>query len=236
MSDSPLDLDRPEAGDHEMLDQTRLADELGDGPEDRGTLGTSPTLLDDVRKGDAAAWTRLDRLYRPLIAHWLRRNGVAQADLDDMEQDLLMVLCRRLPEWVYDRARGSFRAYVKTIVRNAGIKYRLRRARDQKLGLGGVGGTDHEEVVRAQTASAVDNSNDDDPFDLGFHRRVLELACEQVRTEVSAKTWAVFEQVDLLHRPDAEVAAEFGIRVGNLYVMRSRVRARLARHIEGMNV
>jgi RNA polymerase sigma factor (sigma-70 family) len=207
---------------------------------DRGTLATSATLLDDARSGSNDAWLRFVSLYRPLIRHWLKLNGVAEGDLDDMEQDLLLVLFKRLAGWTYDRSRGSFRGYVKTIVRNAVSKYHHDGQRRRQLGLGGVGGTDHEEVVRGHGKSVrgerVDPEENDDQFDTEFHRRAFEIAREQVRGEVDAKTWAIFEQVDLLHRPVATVAAEFAERTGNVYVIRSRVRARLRRRIEEMDV
>ena len=48
-------------------------------PPDRSPEGTSLTLLERVRAGDADGWRRLVALYRPLVFHWCQRGGVSGA-------------------------------------------------------------------------------------------------------------------------------------------------------------
>ena len=47
-------------------------------------------------------------LYTPLIHDWLRRHGIADADSDDLTQDVMQVLLR-LPHFRHDLRPAAFR-------------------------------------------------------------------------------------------------------------------------------
>src|SRR5262245_31193210 len=59
-----------------------------------GSSATDLSLIERVQRGDQAAWTRLDACYQRLIVHWGRQGGVAQADLDDFSQNVLLTIHR----------------------------------------------------------------------------------------------------------------------------------------------
>src|SRR6516165_7524677 len=60
-------------------------------------------------------WRRLDDLYRPLLRAWVARAGVPASDVDDLVQDVLLVVFRKVAgfEW---RGQGAFRAWLRTIL------------------------------------------------------------------------------------------------------------------------
>jgi RNA polymerase sigma-70 factor (ECF subfamily) len=61
---------------------------------------TSTSLLDRLRlQPDQQAWQRLVELYTPLIRGWLRRHALLDQDADDVVQEVLSVVVRRLPEF-----------------------------------------------------------------------------------------------------------------------------------------
>src|SRR4051794_5890821 len=77
---------------------------------------TSASLLERVRNlKDAASWSRFVSLYTPLLRHWLLRHAPAQ-EAEDLIQEVLTVLARRLPEFRYDPAQGSFRGWLRGVV------------------------------------------------------------------------------------------------------------------------
>src|SRR6516165_10136469 len=71
-----------------------------------GRLGGTPTEDD---------WRRLDELYRPLLRAWVARAGAPASDVDDLVQEVLSVVVRRIAgfEW---RGQGAFRAWLRTIL------------------------------------------------------------------------------------------------------------------------
>ncbi len=62
---------------------------------------TSASLLDRVRhKTDNVAWQRLVSIYTPLIHGWMRRDvRLNQSDADDIAQEVLTVVVRRIGEF-----------------------------------------------------------------------------------------------------------------------------------------
>jgi RNA polymerase sigma-70 factor (ECF subfamily) len=83
---------------------------------------TSASLLDRLRGGDQDSWDRLVCIYTPLLRTWIRRAGVRPDDVDDLVQDVLSILVRKLPEFSYNPMLGSFRGWLKTLT--------VRRVRD----------------------------------------------------------------------------------------------------------
>ena len=53
-----------------------------------GRDATSLTMLERARANDPDAWARVLGLYRPLVAYWCSRAGVAPADVDDVTQEV----------------------------------------------------------------------------------------------------------------------------------------------------
>jgi RNA polymerase sigma-70 factor (ECF subfamily) len=80
--------------------------------------GTSSSLLASVRSGSAAAWIKLARWIGPLILKWCRRAGLQSADGDEVAQQVLTNIWRRLETFRRDRPGDSFRGWVYVITRN----------------------------------------------------------------------------------------------------------------------
>src|SRR5439155_1712449 len=92
---------------------------------------TSVSLLEHLRAHpDGPAWERLVDLYAPLLRAWLSRHGVQSSDADDLMQNVLAVVVRKLPEFEHNRRPGAFRAWLRGI-----LVHRLRdfwRRRDYR--------------------------------------------------------------------------------------------------------
>ena len=79
---------------------------------------TSLTLLDRLqRESDPASWQRLVDIYSPLIRRWLMRSPMQSADHEDLVQEVLKIVVRKLPEF-RRRREGSFRATASRLGRH----------------------------------------------------------------------------------------------------------------------
>src|SRR4051794_39343496 len=92
-------------------------------PDDLRTSATLLGKLADPR--DEQAWRRFLDQYRGLIAAWCARRGLVGQEAEDVTGTVLLKLARALPTYEYDRARGSFRGWLKTVVDNT-VKDLLR--------------------------------------------------------------------------------------------------------------
>src|SRR5262245_13129483 len=80
---------------------------------------TSTSLLDRLRlQPDQAAWQRLVDIYNPLIRGWLRQQGMVQQDADDIVQEVLAVVVRKLPQFKREPRTGAFRRWLRNITVN----------------------------------------------------------------------------------------------------------------------
>ena len=88
---------------------------------------TSHTLLGRVRDpADQQAWEEFYARYSPMISGWCHR--WFPREIEDMVQEVMTLLARRLRDFVYDPAK-TFRGYLKTVTHRlmADLKERQRR-------------------------------------------------------------------------------------------------------------
>ncbi len=98
---------------------------------------TSETLLERLRRtDDEQAWRRFVELYAPLITRWAGLQGLDGDEAEDLSQDVLMVLIRKLPEFDYDRDK-SFRAWLRTITIHRCHDFFRRLGRSPRSSAGG---------------------------------------------------------------------------------------------------
>jgi RNA polymerase sigma-70 factor (ECF subfamily) len=178
--------------------------------------GTSLSLLERLRAGDAEAWGRMVALYTPLLRVWLRPAGLQPADIQDVTQNALAVVVRRLPEYRHNGRVGAFRAWLRGIIRNV-LRDFLRAAGRRP---------DREQLL----ADLEDEGSDlNRRWEAEHDRHVLRGLLDVVRDEFRGSTWRAFCRTALDGVRAPEVAAELGLSVNAVHVARSRVLARLRR-------
>lgn len=187
---------------------------------------TSSALLLRVRDpADHPAWSRLVALYTPLLADWIGRAGIPPHDADDLVQEVLLAVAREMPTFRYDRDKGSFRGWLRTILVN---RVRYTRRSGKRCG-------------PAETDAGIDLDALADPaselsreWDAEHDRHVAAGLLGAVRHEFGVKVWASFLGVVVDGKRPADVAADLGTSVDAVYQARSRVLARLRREAAGL--
>ena len=146
---------------------------------------TSSGLLLRVRDGtDGEAWARLVHLYAPLLHGWLHRYAVPAEDADDVVQDVLLAAVREMPDFRYDRSRGSFRGWLRIV-----LVHRLR---------------DHQRSRRHQSLIAkgeallhrLEDPHDDlaRTWDREHDEHVIGRLLQVVRLDFDGRTWEAFRR------------------------------------------
>jgi RNA polymerase sigma-70 factor, ECF subfamily len=175
-----------------------------------GRLTGSPTESD---------WKQLLDVYGPLLAGWLARSGVPAADRDDLVQEVLMVVVRRVSE--FDRrGPGAFRAWLRGILANHLKKYfRDRPESGPAIDLDAVAAADS--VLGKQ-------------WDREHDEHLAARALKLVEGDFAPATWAAFCRQVLDGRTAPEVAAELGLTVNSVLLAKSRVLKRLRAELPGL--
>lgn len=186
---------------------------------------TSHSLLDQLRQGsDGIAWQRWHALYEPLIHGWLRRHHLIATDRDDVVQDVMTVVVRRMPEFEHNGRVGAFRNWLKTIT--------IHCLRDYWKDL-------RTHPQQAAATVTLDEWADDESavsknWDLEHDRHLVNKLLTLLEPEFTPETWKAFQQVVITGRPAAEVASELKISLNAVYIAKSRVLTRLRHEAAGL--
>ncbi len=158
-------------------------------------------------------WDEFRRRYAPVIAGFAARCGAKTQDLDDIVQDVLTAFICAEKDFVYDRGRGRFRGYLKTITVRSTIRRIGRNARFRGVAL--------EDLPDA--AAAVEPVWDD-----VWEQELVAQAIARVKQERKGDaTFRAFEQYVLLDRSAEVVAGELGISVDSVHQAKTRITKRL---------
>jgi RNA polymerase sigma-70 factor, ECF subfamily len=181
---------------------------------------TNPSLLVRLRTADVEAWDSLVDLYGPLIHGWCRRAGLAEADLDDVGQDVFRAILAGLPKFRKERPEDTFRGWLRTITRSKLADHFRKRGR-QPQARGGSDPFGGQEPVAAAEAALPDN---DEPSDL---QQLVRRGLDQVRSRFSDESIRAFWGTAVEQRPAAEVGRELGLSANAVHISKCRVRKAL---------
>lgn len=176
---------------------------------------TRISLLRRLRENprDETAWTEFVERYGGKIYAWCRRWNLRRTDAEDATQQVLYNLVRKLE--TYDRAKGSFRGWLKAVTNHAVQDY-LEQQRHAVVGNGG------SEALRVlQTIEAREDLLErlKEEFDL----ELRDEAMARVRQRVQPHTWEAFRLTELEGLSCTEAAARLQVKVDQVHIARSRI-------------
>jgi RNA polymerase sigma-70 factor (ECF subfamily) len=169
---------------------------------------------------DVEAWEVFVAIYEPLLFRLARGRGMQPADAEDFVQEVLAAVVKSVDGWVTSENRGPFRAWLFHIAYNLSVNFLTR----PKYRRWGSGDSQVARMLQEVPAAAADSS---ELFLQEYRRELFRWAAEHVRGQVSERQWMVFWLTSVEERPIAEVAAEFEMSVGGIYIARSRITKRI---------
>jgi RNA polymerase sigma-70 factor (ECF subfamily) len=182
---------------------------------------TRATLLEQLRNGaNALAWDEFFANYWPTIYSFARYRGCSEHTAEEVVQDVMLKVFQQRDVYQYDPARGRFRDWLGTVVRNQVAEHRRRPGNR----LRGAGGDSGGELAQ----QATDEQKPDDVWEAAFERSLLLALLDAVRREMNARTYLAFELVSLEGLSGGEAARMTGLTRNAVYKARKRVLQRLA--------
>jgi RNA polymerase sigma-70 factor (ECF subfamily) len=175
---------------------------------------TNPSLLGRAKANEPCAWAELVQRYVPVIYQWCRAWHLQEADAQDLTQEVLLKLSRRMHTFQYDPAK-SFRAYLKTLARYAWCDLLAER---EKPGAGGGGSVDLQQIESEAARDDLARRLEE-----GYEQELLHEAMNTVQARVEPRTWEAFRLTALDGLSGAEAASRLGMSVAGVFKARSRV-------------
>lgn len=188
---------------------------------------TSPrtplSLLDRICNSEGDAWRALVTIYEPLLRHWLRAASMQPADEDDLTQQILAVLVRKLPTFRHNGREGAFRAWLRSITLLEVAEFQRRQA--ARPALCDPEGLDALPSPIDQLTCA---------WDAEYERHVLYGLLELIKPDFSPSAWQVFQRIALEGFAPRTVAQEMGLTVNAVTLIKSRILRRLRQEARGL--
>jgi RNA polymerase sigma-70 factor (ECF subfamily) len=186
---------------------------------------TRPSLLARIKDPrDRQAWSEFVEIYAPLVYGFAHKHGLQDADAADLTQEVLSAVARSAARLVYDPARGSFRGWLFTVVRNELRDFAAARRRQQT----GSGDTGVNRRLEQQPAPGEDES----AWERDYERQLFALACDQVRRDFQESTWQAFWLTAIQGKSGKEAAIVLDMTTAAVYLAKRRVTARLKEQID----
>ena len=189
---------------------------------------TSISLLESLRNDpNETAWERTVQLYVPLIRSWLKRYAVAEQDIEDLVQDVLAIVIRKMPEFRKQPQIGAFRRWLRNITINCLREFWRAQKYRPKLAAPGEFSDMLDQLANCDSAMSKlwDREHDD---------HVTRHLLEMIRPRFEARTWQAFQRVVLEGAPVDQTAEELGMTANAVFIAKSRVLQMLRKAGEGL--
>ena len=192
-------------------------------------------VLEAARQDSPAGQVALGTLcktYWPPVYAFVRRNGYAPDDAEDLTQEFFARLVEK--NWLTSITRegGKFRSVLLTAAKHF-LAHAREHARAQKRGSGQVLLSLDDDAKRGSFAEPVDDVTPEHLFDQRWALGILENTMDRLRQEYARSERAeVFDELKVFLSgssrpvPHAEIAARCGISVGAVGVAVHRLRRR----------
>jgi RNA polymerase sigma-70 factor (ECF subfamily) len=202
-----------------------LSVQLYGSPEMTASQSTSLSLVRRLKKRDQQAWSRLVRIYGPLVYRWCRRAGVPAQDAADVAQEVFQAVATGIDGFQRERDGDFFRGWLYGITRHKVNDYFRRRA-----GPVPAGGSSAQQRLEAVALPEPDESQ----IAADTHR-MLHAALDSIRGEFEEHNWQAFWRTAVEQQSAADVARDLGLTSAAVRQAKFRVLRRLRRELEELD-
>jgi RNA polymerase sigma-70 factor (ECF subfamily) len=172
---------------------------------------------------DQAGWREFFDRYWRLIYKVARQSGLSESEAEEVVQNTFVYLCRRMPNFQYDRTRGSFRSWLRVVTRSRiHVFVRSRKAAEGRvLDPCPEGGVNEPAIVEDLPDPAGDAL--DEIWQREWEANLIETAFRRLRPKVSSRQLLIFRLATLGELELTQVAKKLGVSVAQVYLARHRV-------------
>ncbi len=182
---------------------------------------------------DQQSWREFFDAYWRLIYSVAIKSGLRDAEAQDVVQDTVLSVAKKIGEFKCDPAAGSFKAWLLKLTRwrilNQ-LKKRMPDRGEKASGRPAAGETpalrSQDDASRTATIERVADPtslNLEAIWDTEWKRNLGEAAKERVRQKISARQFQMFELYVVQGWPVREVARLLNVSAGQVYLTKHRV-------------
>jgi RNA polymerase sigma factor (sigma-70 family) len=197
-----------------------------------GLFATRRSLVDRLENwDDRKHWQEFFDTYWKLIYSAARKSGLTDAEAQEVVQETVITVAKKVGKLRYDPAIGSFKGWLLQITRwRIADQFRKRdpaearrsRSRDDRA---------TATIERVPDPGAADL---DALWEKEWQENLFNAAIARVKKKVDPKQFQIFDCYVRKEWPAQKVAAELRVSVGQVYLARHRVAALLKKEIKAL--
>ena len=197
-----------------------------------GLVATRRSLVDRLRNWeDRKHWQEFFDTYWKLIYSAARQSGLTETEAQEVVQETVITVAKKVGQLRYDPARGSFKGWLLHITRwRIADQFRKRRPGEDK----------HRFSDDTRMTATIERLPDTEAPDLDalwereWQENLLSAALQRVKKKVDARQFQIFDCYVRKEWPAQKVATELGVSVGQVYLARHRVAAILKKEVKAL--
>jgi RNA polymerase sigma-70 factor (ECF subfamily) len=212
------------------------------------SLATRESLLRRLMDcGDQASWQEFYATYRDLLWRFALKAGCTETEAEEVVQETVIAVARKLPEFKYDPAVCAFKTWllnqaawrVKDQVRkrgNIGQASRLSGAGEISPVAGQASALLSDDRRTATVERIADPAGNEleAAWETEWRQTVLEMAMRRVKEQANLKECQMFDLYVLRGWPAREVARALGVSVARVYLAKHRIAPLLKREVKAI--
>lgn len=187
-------------------------------------IPTRSSLLSRLNDwNDAKSWREFFDIYWKLIYNAAVKAGLSDAEAQDVVQDTVLSVAKKMHDFRYDPAQGSFKGWLLQLTR-----WRILNQLKKRLPQNSVGCDNNEDPSEN---SPLDHIPDPASVDMEefwereWRQNLIGAAIDRIKEKVSARQYEIFFLHVIKKIPAASVASTLRTNVAGVYLAKHRVSA-----------
>jgi len=199
--------------------------------KDEEFIPTRASLLGRLKNwDDQTSWQEFFDTYWKMLYSVARRSGLAEAEAQDIVQEAIVAVAKKMPDFNYDPEIGSFKSWLMLIIRRRIIDHFRKNQRKPHHGPGATpghaGSHDPDSGTGTGTMERLPDPDGDKIsriYEEEWEHHIFDAALERVKQRIDYEEFQVFDCYAIKGWPPEKVAKTLNVTMSFVYNAKHRL-------------
>ncbi len=160
------------------------------------------------------------------------KSGLRDAEAQDVVQETVVSVAKKMQEFKYDPTVGSFKAWLLLLTRRRIADHLRKRYRQAEVRVPTARDTTGTGFLERVPDSGP--ANFDAVWDEEWEKNLIDAAIQKVKRQVNPRQYQMFDFYVLKNWPVRKVARDLGVSVGQIYLAKHRISRLIKKEIKNL--